>query len=168
MKQECWPISRNVQFEGKRRVERPRRRWDYKTYVSMSIYSTGSGWGPVASSCEHSTEPSDPIKGVQLLDQLSDCQLLKKNMLHRRGEYLLSEFVSLMAFIFYLIYEQFILPADQTSLFWGGCRSKTLARIDVSQVEIRTWYAYLNRDQPLYRCANLLGRWSIPYTCIQI
>jgi hypothetical protein len=31
----------------------------------------------VAGCCEHGNEPSGSIKGGELLDQLSDCQLLK-------------------------------------------------------------------------------------------
>jgi hypothetical protein len=34
--------------------------------------STGMGQGPVADSCEHSTEPSSSIKGEEFLDYLSD------------------------------------------------------------------------------------------------
>jgi len=30
--------------------------------------ASGSGYGPVAGSCEHSTEPSGPIKEGELLD----------------------------------------------------------------------------------------------------
>jgi hypothetical protein len=49
------------------------------------------GWGSVdwihvaqvrnqwQGSCEHGNELSDSIKGRELLDQLSDCQLLKKD-----------------------------------------------------------------------------------------
>jgi hypothetical protein len=33
----------------------------------------------VAGSCEHGNEPSGSIKGGEFLDQLSDCQLLKKD-----------------------------------------------------------------------------------------
>jgi hypothetical protein len=32
----------------------------------------------VAGSCEHDNEPSGSIKGVEILDQMSDHQLLKK------------------------------------------------------------------------------------------
>jgi hypothetical protein len=33
----------------------------------------------VAGCCEHGNEPSSFIKGGEFLDQLSDCQLLKKD-----------------------------------------------------------------------------------------
>jgi hypothetical protein len=33
-------------------------------------------------SCEHGNDSSDIVKGGNILDQLSDCQLLKKSMLH--------------------------------------------------------------------------------------
>jgi hypothetical protein len=39
--------------------------------------SYGTGYGPVAGSCERGNESSGPIKGREFLDQLSDCQLLK-------------------------------------------------------------------------------------------
>jgi len=37
--------------------------------------STGSGYGAVGGSCEHSNEPSSSIQLVKFLDQLSDCHL---------------------------------------------------------------------------------------------
>jgi len=33
----------------------------------------------MAGSCEHGNEPSGSVKDVEFLDQLSDCQLLKKD-----------------------------------------------------------------------------------------
>jgi hypothetical protein len=42
----------------------------------------------------------DSIRGEEFLEQLSDYQLLKKNLLYRVGEVLVSELVSLMALIF--------------------------------------------------------------------
>jgi hypothetical protein len=36
----------------------------------------------VAGFCEHGNEPSDSIKGMELLDKLSDYQLLKKALIH--------------------------------------------------------------------------------------
>jgi hypothetical protein len=39
---------------------------------------TGSGYGPIAGFCEHGNEPSGYIKGWELLDQLSDCEVLKE------------------------------------------------------------------------------------------
>jgi hypothetical protein len=32
------------------------------------LTSSGSGWGPVAGSCEHGNEPSGSIKGREFLD----------------------------------------------------------------------------------------------------
>jgi hypothetical protein len=32
------------------------------------VDSSGSGWGPVAGSCEHGNEPSGSIKGGEFLD----------------------------------------------------------------------------------------------------
>jgi hypothetical protein len=43
------------------------------------VDSAGSGWDPVAGSCEYGNEPSGSIKGGDGIDQLSDCQLLKKD-----------------------------------------------------------------------------------------
>jgi hypothetical protein len=43
------------------------------------LKSSGSGWGPVAGSCEHDNEPSGSIKGGDFLYKLSDCQFLKKD-----------------------------------------------------------------------------------------
>jgi len=39
--------------------------------------TSGSGEGPVASSCGHGSESSGSIKGGEFLDWLSDSQLLK-------------------------------------------------------------------------------------------
>jgi hypothetical protein len=39
----------------------------------------GLGLGPMVGSCEHGNEPSDSIKGGELVDYPSDCQLLKKD-----------------------------------------------------------------------------------------
>jgi hypothetical protein len=41
--------------------------------------SSGSGQGPVASSYQQGNEPSGSIKGQRFIDQLVDCQLLKKD-----------------------------------------------------------------------------------------
>jgi hypothetical protein len=37
------------------------------------------GQGPVVGSCKHGNEPSTSVKGEELLDYLSDYQLVKKN-----------------------------------------------------------------------------------------
>jgi hypothetical protein len=50
--------------------------------VQSWLDSTGSGQKPVACSCEHSNEPSDYMKGVQFINQPSDCQLLKVCLHH--------------------------------------------------------------------------------------
>jgi hypothetical protein len=39
------------------------------------LESSGSGWGPVAGSCEHGTEPS----GFKKVRQMSECWLVRKN-----------------------------------------------------------------------------------------
>jgi hypothetical protein len=41
------------------------------------LYSSGSGWGPVAGCCEHGNEPLCVTKDEEFLDYLSDCQFLK-------------------------------------------------------------------------------------------
>jgi hypothetical protein len=41
--------------------------------------ASGLGWGPVVGCCVHGDERSSSIKGGEFLDQLSDCQLLKKD-----------------------------------------------------------------------------------------
>jgi hypothetical protein len=41
--------------------------------------SSGSRYGPVVGSCEHSNELSDSIKGEEFLDWLSSYRLLKKD-----------------------------------------------------------------------------------------
>jgi hypothetical protein len=49
------------------------------------LRSTGlayPGQGPVARSYEHRNEPSGNIKGGELLDKMSDFQLLKRSLLH--------------------------------------------------------------------------------------
>jgi hypothetical protein len=46
---------------------------------SCGLDASGVEQGNVAGSCEHDNEPSGSIKGGQLLDQLSDCWLLKKD-----------------------------------------------------------------------------------------
>jgi hypothetical protein len=46
--------------------------------ICCGIDSSGSGWGPVAVTCEESNEPTGSIKGGGFIDQLSDYQFLKK------------------------------------------------------------------------------------------
>jgi hypothetical protein len=41
---------------------------------------SGSGLGPVKGSCEHGDEPSGSIKCWEILEQLSDCWLLMKDI----------------------------------------------------------------------------------------
>jgi hypothetical protein len=53
--------------EGKRPLERPRRRWEDNIKLDLrnrwvELHSAASEWGPVAGFCEHSNEPSGPIK----------------------------------------------------------------------------------------------------------
>jgi len=50
------------------------------SYVRVfGLNSAGSGWSPVAGSCEHGNEPSGSVKGDGVLDQLNDYQLLKED-----------------------------------------------------------------------------------------
>jgi hypothetical protein len=41
--------------------------------------SRNSGYGPVASSCEHGNELSGSIKGGEIVDWINNYQLLKKD-----------------------------------------------------------------------------------------
>jgi len=45
----------------------------------FELDTNDTGYGPVAGFCEHGNEPSGSIKSGKFLDQLSDCQLLKKH-----------------------------------------------------------------------------------------
>jgi hypothetical protein len=48
--------------------------------MDLKVDSGGSGYDQSQATVnEHSNEPLDTIKGRELLDQLSCCQLLKKN-----------------------------------------------------------------------------------------
>jgi hypothetical protein len=38
------------------------------------VDSNGSGWGPVAATCEHGTESSASIRGGEFIGQLTECQ----------------------------------------------------------------------------------------------
>jgi hypothetical protein len=40
---------------------------------TIFLYSSGSGQGPVAGSCEQGNENSGSVMGGEFLDQLSDC-----------------------------------------------------------------------------------------------
>jgi hypothetical protein len=72
--------------EGKRPLRRPRRRW--VDNIKMDIWRdrmewygldrSGSGLGPVESSCERGNEPSGSIKRWEVLEWLHNWQLLKK------------------------------------------------------------------------------------------
>jgi hypothetical protein len=53
--------------EGKRPLERPRRRWENQIKMNR------------VGRCEHGNEPSGSIKDREFLDKLSDCQFLKKD-----------------------------------------------------------------------------------------
>jgi hypothetical protein len=46
--------------------------------VGCEVDASGSGYDPVAGSCEHGNEPWDSIKGEEFFDQLNYYQLLKK------------------------------------------------------------------------------------------
>jgi hypothetical protein len=41
--------------------------------------SSGSGFGPVAGSCEHGNETTGSTKSGKFLDHLNECLLLKKD-----------------------------------------------------------------------------------------
>jgi hypothetical protein len=67
--------------EGKRPLGRPGCRWEDNIRMDLkdirldwiALDASGSGYGPVAGSCEHGYVPSGYIKGGEFLDQLSDC-----------------------------------------------------------------------------------------------
>jgi len=40
---------------------------------------SGSGWGPMTGSCEHSNEPSGSIRGWEFFDQPDDCLLASQD-----------------------------------------------------------------------------------------
>jgi hypothetical protein len=68
----------------KRPVGRPRRMWEDNIKMDLEeIVCENVDWIHVvqdgAGCCEHGNEPSGSIKCGEFLDQLSDCQLLKKN-----------------------------------------------------------------------------------------
>jgi hypothetical protein len=43
------------------------------------LNSSGSGQGPIVSSCKHGNEPSGSIKCWEFLERLSNCSLLEKD-----------------------------------------------------------------------------------------
>jgi hypothetical protein len=45
--------------------------------VGGKLDSAGSGWGPVASFCEHGNEPSGSIRKQDFFDKLCDNQLFQ-------------------------------------------------------------------------------------------
>jgi hypothetical protein len=70
--------------EWKRPLGKRRRRWTNNTkvgpkenYVS-GLDLSGPGQDPMAGSCEHGNVNSGSIKGREFLDQVNDCQILKK------------------------------------------------------------------------------------------
>jgi hypothetical protein len=68
--------------EGKRPLGRQRRRWvdNIKKDLRDGVLwtgSSGSGWGPVESACEHGNEPSGSIKSWEILEWLHNWRLLK-------------------------------------------------------------------------------------------
>jgi hypothetical protein len=70
--------------EGKTPNGRPRQKWNMlkwnleKQDMSVWVDSSGSGYGPVAGSCEHGNELLGPIKGNDFLDLLCDYLLPPK------------------------------------------------------------------------------------------
>jgi hypothetical protein len=62
--------------EGTRTLGRPRRRWKDNIRMDLreiswevcGLDSSGSGWGPVTGSCEHSNELSGSLNGEEFLD----------------------------------------------------------------------------------------------------
>jgi hypothetical protein len=66
--------------EGKRPLERPRRRWVDNIKIDVREIrwdGSGSGQGPVEGSCEHGDEPSDSLKCWEVLEWLHNWQLLR-------------------------------------------------------------------------------------------
>jgi len=65
--------------KGKRSLGRPRRRrknikMNPEGIIQESVWNgSGSGYGPVAGSCEHGNETSVSIKGWEFLVQLIGC-----------------------------------------------------------------------------------------------
>jgi len=49
--------------------------------LNCGLNSSGSGLGLAVRSCEHDNETSDSIKREEFLERLSDCQLLKEDIL---------------------------------------------------------------------------------------
>jgi hypothetical protein len=54
--------------EGIRQHGRARSRWGDCISMEYGLDSSGSGYGPVGGSCEHSNEPAVSIKGREFLD----------------------------------------------------------------------------------------------------
>jgi hypothetical protein len=70
--------------EGKMPLGRPRCRWEDNvkldlTEIWFGVDSSGSGYGPVADSCEHGNEPFGSTEGGEFLEKLSTYQLLKED-----------------------------------------------------------------------------------------
>jgi hypothetical protein len=70
---------------GKKPFERSRRAWEDgirkdlrgSRVGSCGLDACGSGYGPVAGSCEHGNDISGSLRGGEFLEYLSDYQLLK-------------------------------------------------------------------------------------------
>jgi hypothetical protein len=65
------------------------RRWENNIKININIQCargwTGFSWLRIAASGEHGNELPGSVKGVEFLDYLSDCQLLKNGALRPSG-----------------------------------------------------------------------------------
>jgi hypothetical protein len=65
-----------------REIQKERRHWEDqdeggRTLLKSILEKSGSGYGPVESSCEHGNEPAGSIKYCVSLEQLRKWRLLK-------------------------------------------------------------------------------------------
>jgi hypothetical protein len=56
-------------------------RMSYEEGAVCRLDSTGSVYGAVTVSCKHGTETPSPIKDEEFINQLSNCQLMEKDLL---------------------------------------------------------------------------------------
>jgi hypothetical protein len=70
-----------IKHKGNGPLGKLRLRWEGSVKICLKergqLDSTSSGYGLVASSCDHGNEPWGCIKGGEFLDHLSDYQIVK-------------------------------------------------------------------------------------------